>query len=71
MISFARAFIISGLILLIIGLLFYFFPKLHFFPKLPGDIYIKKQNFTFYFPLASCILGSLFLTLVFWFFSRR
>lgn len=33
--------------------------------RLPGDIIIKKENFTFYFPLATCILISLILTLIF------
>ncbi|MDD2621314.1 MAG: DUF2905 domain-containing protein [Syntrophomonadaceae bacterium] len=39
--------------------------------KLPGDIYFKKGNTSFYFPVVSCILISLILTLIFNFMSRR
>jgi hypothetical protein len=67
----SKLLIASGLILIGLGLLFYLFGKVPFLGKLPGDIYIQKKNFTFYFPLATCILLSLFLTLMFWLFSRR
>jgi len=67
----SKLLIASGLILIGLGLLFYLFAKVPFLGKLPGDIYIQKKNFTFYFPLATCILLSLFLTLMFWLFSRR
>lgn len=39
--------------------------------RLPGDIYIKRGNFTFYFPLATSILLSLFLTLLLYLFRGR
>lgn len=39
--------------------------------KVPGDIYIKKGNFSFYFPVVSCLLISLLLTLIINFWSRR
>ncbi|MFC1657976.1 DUF2905 domain-containing protein [Candidatus Omnitrophota bacterium] len=66
-----RALIISGLLLVVFGVLFSFFGKIPLLGKLPGDIHIEKKNFTFYFPLASCVLISLFLTLFFWLFPRR
>ncbi|MFN3505718.1 MAG: DUF2905 domain-containing protein [Caldimicrobium sp.] len=59
-----KFFLILGLVLIIIGLLLTFSPKIPFLGKLPGDIYIKKENFTFYFPLATSILISLLLTLL-------
>jgi len=37
----------------------------------PGDIYIKRENFSFYFPLGACIIISLILTLVFSLLGRR
>jgi len=67
----SKLLIASGLILIGLGLLFYLFARVPFLGKLPGDIYIQKKNFTFYFPLATCILLGLFLTLMFWLFSRR
>jgi predicted MFS family arabinose efflux permease len=66
-----KLLIISGVLLIAIGLLLYLFGKAGFLGRLPGDIYIEKKNFTFYFPLATCALLSLFLTLFFWLFSRR
>lgn len=45
--------------------------KIPFLGKLPGDICIRRDNFTFYFPLATSLLISLILSLVFYFISRR
>ena len=42
--------------------------------RLPGDIVVKKENFSFYFPVVTCILGSVLLSLTCWlvsFFMRR
>ena len=66
-----KALIIFGIVLIGVGLLFTFFNKIPFFCKLPGVILIQKKNFTFYFPLATSILISIILSLVFWFMSRR
>jgi hypothetical protein len=38
--------------------------------KLPGDIYVQKPNVTFYFPLTTCILVSVVLTLLMWLLRR-
>ncbi len=69
--SFARLLITFGLILAAVGGLFLFIGKIPYIGKLPGDIYIQRRNFTFYFPLATSILLSIILTLLFSFFSRR
>ncbi len=54
-----------GLSLLILGVLLTFFDKLPLgLGKLPGDITIKRDNFTFYFPLATSIILSILLTLL-------
>ena len=39
--------------------------------RLPGDIYIERENWRFYFPLGTSILLSIVLSLLFWLFSRR
>lgn len=57
-----KLLIFIGLVLIIIGILGYFFKKINF--KLPGDILIKKENFTFYFPIVTCIILSIILTLI-------
>ena len=38
--------------------------------RLPGDLQYSKGNFSFYFPIVSCLLASALLTLLFWFFKR-
>jgi hypothetical protein len=67
----ARALIIFGIILLGIGLLLTFIQKAPFIGKLPGDIYVQKKNFTFYFPITTSILVSIALSFLFWLWSRR
>ena len=69
--SFARLLIMFGLILAAMGGLLLIIGKVPYIGKLPGDIYIQRRNFTFYFPLATSILLSIILTLLFSFFSRR
>ncbi|WP_300362383.1 DUF2905 domain-containing protein [Hydrogenimonas sp.] len=53
-----------GLVLILFGLF------VSFVGKLPGDIVIKKENFTFYFPIATSILLSIVLSLLFYLFSK-
>lgn len=65
-----KVLIIAGLILLGAGLLFTFGGKIPFLGKLPGDIRIERENFSFYFPLGTCILLSVLLSLILWLFRR-
>jgi H+/Cl- antiporter ClcA len=63
--------IIIGIAIVVIGLLVYFFHnKLNWFGKLPGDIRVEKENFRFYFPLATMLLLSLLITLIINIFRR-
>lgn len=66
-------FVIMGVLFLVIGLLLMFASHLSFgkIGRLPGDIYIKKDNFSFYFPLTTSILVSLLLTLIFSLLFRK
>ncbi len=57
--------IIIGIILLLAGLLWPWLSKLGL-GHLPGDIRIKGEGYDFYFPLTSCIIVSLVLSLIFW-----
>jgi hypothetical protein len=66
-----KALIIFGIILIGVGLLLTLFHKIPYLGKLPGDILIQKKNFTFYFPLATSILISIILSLIFWLWPRR
>lgn len=67
--SFGKLLVNIGLILVIIGLLWPWLSKLGL-GHLPGDIVIKRENFTFYFPLATSIIASIVLTLILWLFRR-
>lgn len=66
-----KTLIVFGIILIGLGFLLTFFNKMPFLGKLPGDIYIQKKNFTFYFPLMTSLLASIILSLIFWLWSRR
>jgi hypothetical protein len=66
-----KTLIIFGVILIGMGLLLTFIGKVPYLGKLPGDIYIQKKNFSFYFPLATSLLISIILSLILWLFSRR
>lgn len=63
--SIAKYLIYFGLIFIVIGGMLYVLGKIGIgLGKLPGDILIQKENFTFYFPLATCIIVSIILTVV-------
>ena len=60
-----KIIIIAGFIIVAIGIIIYFFSnKLHWIGRLPGDIKIEKENFRFYFPITTMIIGSILLTLI-------
>ena len=66
----ARMLIIAGLILLVVGLALWLGPKIPWLGKLPGDITYRRGNFTLYFPLGTCILISVILTLILYLFRK-
>lgn len=65
-----KAFIIFGVMLVIVGLVFMFGDKIPYVGKLPGDIYIKKERFSFYFPITTSIIISIILTIIFSIFRK-
>lgn len=62
--------LIGGL-MIIVGAIMHFGGKFLPFGNLPGDIKIQKENFSFYFPVASCIIISVVLSLLLNFFGRK
>ncbi len=70
MAGFGKTLIYLGLVLVIVGVVFSLAGKLPWLGHLPGDITIQRERFTFYFPLATCILISLIVSLVLYFFRR-
>ena len=67
-----KLLLVFGLVLVIVGGLLTLGPRLPGrLGRLPGDILIRRENFTFYFPLATSLLLSVILTVLFWLFGRR
>ena len=58
--------IVVGVLITVIGLVWLFAPSIPWLGKLPGDIVIERENFSFYFPVTTCILLSLLLTGIMW-----
>ena len=57
--------IIAGIVIAVIGVLIYFFyDKLNWLGKLPGDIRIEKENFRFYFPITTMIIASILVSII-------
>lgn len=65
-----RTLIIMGVLLAVAGVIISFAPRIPWLGKLPGDIFIKRDTISFYFPLASCILISVILSFIMWLFRR-
>ncbi|MCG3114526.1 MAG: DUF2905 domain-containing protein [Candidatus Manganitrophus sp. SA1] len=66
-----RILIFLGLILALLGGIVFLAGKIPGLGRLPGDILIQRRNVTFYFPIATSILISIVLSLIFWLLSRR
>lgn len=66
-----KSIIFIGIILIVVGILVTVAGKIPGVGKLPGDIFIKKENFSFYFPLTTCILLSVILSAMMYFFSKK
>ena len=64
MASLGKALVILGVVLVVIGAVIWALPRVPFLGRLPGDIYIQRGNFTFYFPITTAIIISIVLTIV-------
>ena len=69
--SMARMLIVLGVMLVLVGGLFLLVGKIPFLGRLPGDIVLRREHWSLYFPLTTSILISLVLTLLFSLFGRR
>jgi Protein of unknown function (DUF2905) len=69
--EFGRVLLVFGAFLVLVGACFYFAGKLRFrLGRLPGDILHEGQHTTFYFPIVTCVLVSVGLSVLFWLISR-
>jgi uncharacterized membrane protein len=62
--------IIAGLSLVVIGVLFWAGFGKNWLGRLPGDINYSKDNFSFHFPIVTCLIFSAILTLLLWLFRK-
>ena len=69
--SLGKMLILFGVVLALLGGLLLVAGKIPFLGRLPGDILIRRENWSVYFPLTTSILISILLTLLFSLFSRR
>jgi hypothetical protein len=67
----AKGLVGLGILLVVLGLIVAFLPKIPFLGRLPGDLVVRRENFTFYFPLTTSLLLSAILTLLFSFFGKK
>lgn len=65
-----KSLVLLGLVLVVAGAVLWASPSVPFLGRLPGDIYIRRGNFSFYFPLATCVLVSALLSLLFFALRR-
>ena len=61
----AKSLILIGLTLAAFGALMWLLSGVPFIGRLPGDIYLRRGNFTFYFPVVTCIVISIVVSLIF------
>jgi hypothetical protein len=69
--EFGKILISIGLLLAILGVIFTFGNKLPFVGRLPGDIVVERKNYSFYFPVATCIIISVIMSSILWLFSKK
>jgi uncharacterized membrane protein YkgB len=65
-----KMLILLGVFIILIGLLLLIGEKIPWVGRLPGDVIIRKKNFTFYFPVVTSIIISIILTLLFALFRK-
>jgi hypothetical protein len=65
-----KMLIIVGIVFIVMGFAFLFGDKIPFLGKLPGDISIQKERFSFYFPITTSIIISIVLSILFAIFRK-
>ncbi len=71
MMSLGKMLILIGIAAVVIGAAIMLSSKITWIGRLPGDILIKKENFTFYFPITTGIIVSIILSVILHIFSKK
>lgn len=69
--SLGKFLIVIGAITIVVGIFLMFGNKIPFIGKLPGDISVQKKNFSFYFPITTCIIISVIITIILRLLSKK
>jgi hypothetical protein len=67
----AKTLIVFGIIFIVVGILLVLSTKIGWIGRLPGYIHIEKKNFSFYFPVTTCIFLSIIITFILFLVGRR
>jgi len=65
-----RALLLLGVVFAGLGVVLLFGPRIPWLGRLPGDVVVQRDGFSFYFPLTSCLLASALISLVLWVTGR-
>jgi len=63
-VTIGKSLVFAGIAIAVVGLMLWGFSSVPYVGKLPGDIYVRRGNFTFYFPIVTCILLSIIATIL-------
>jgi len=63
--------VILGLFIALAGVILIFSGKITWLGRLPGDLYVSRKNYTFYFPAATSLILSIVISIVFFIFSGK
>ena len=66
-----KSLIVVGLLIVVVGVVLLLAGRVPWLGRLPGDIYVQRGNWSFYFPVVTSLVVSVLLTLLFWLFGRR
>jgi hypothetical protein len=66
-----RLLVVVGVVLVVVGVVLLLVGRIPGLGRLPGDIHVQRGNWTFYFPLATSLVLSVVLSLIFWVIGRR
>ncbi len=69
--GFGKFLVIAGIVIIVLGLALWFFDKIPFFGRLPGDITIQRGGFTLFIPITTMLLLSLIITILINILTRR
>jgi len=66
-----KALILAGIVLVLAGIVMLALPKMPWIGRLPGDVNLQGRNFSFHFPVVTCLILSIVLTIVLNLFFRK